>query len=71
MPTLNIGHSVDKSETFFPHFIKKSSTKEIWGDIAGFNDTNGSMIEAINCLINKMIFNRAKSVRFLVPMTQQ
>lgn len=71
MPTLNIGHSIDKSETFFPHFVRKETTNEIWGDIAGFNDTNGSMIETINCLINKMIFNRAKSVRFLVPLTHQ
>ena len=69
--TLKIGHSASQSETFLPHFVVKQSTDEIWADIAGFNDTNGEMIETINCLINKIIFNKVKSVRFLVPMTHQ
>lgn len=69
--TLKIGHSANQSETFFPHFVVKQSTDEVWADIAGFNDTNGEMIETINCLINKIIFNKVRSVRFLVPITHQ
>lgn len=67
--TMTIGHNATKSQTFFPHFIKKKSTNEVFADIAGLGDTNGEMVDTINCLINKMIFNRVKSLRFLVPFT--
>ena len=64
LSTMKIGHSKYASETFFPHFVMKNESGEIFADIAGFQDTNGDIIEFINCLINKSIFNRAKSVRF-------
>lgn len=41
----------------------------IFADIAGLQDTSGEMIDIINSLINKSIFNRAKSLSFLIPLT--
>ena len=40
-----------------------------FADIAGFKDTSGDLIEFINCFVNKKIFLRANTVKFLFPVT--
>lgn len=42
----------------------------MYADIAGLLDSSGDMIELINCLITRMIFNLAKTVKFIVPITK-
>ena len=69
MANLLIGHSSAESQTFFPDFIQEPNSKVIFGDIAGFQDTNGLMIEMYNIFISKMIFRYACFLRFIVPMT--
>ena len=32
-------------------------------------DTGGPLIELANCFITKMIFNKANSIKFLIPIT--
>lgn len=64
-----IGHSTHQSQTFFPHFIKDDATGIVFADIAGMKDTDGDLVELVNCFVNKSIFKRAKSLKFLVPMT--
>lgn len=32
-------------------------------------DSDGDLIEFVNCFINKSVFKRAKSLRFLIPIT--
>jgi hypothetical protein len=41
----------------------------VWGDVAGFTDTSGDLIEFINQFINKKIFLIAKEVKIIVPFT--
>lgn len=38
-------------------------------DIAGFDDTNGTLIEYINTFIDKKIFGLAKDVKIVMPFT--
>ena len=38
-------------------------------DFAGFFDTSGALVELLNSLIAKMIFQNADGVKFLVPIT--
>ena len=57
--------------TFLPHFRKKSADSDtLYADIAGLMDTGGDLLEYINCFVNKKLFNMAKRVRFLFPITQ-
>ena len=49
--------------------MKDDASGLIYADIAGIKDPDGDLIEYINCFINKSIFKRAKSLRFLVPLT--
>lgn len=53
-----------------PHFQKDFGSSNIYADIAGLNDTDGLLINFVNCFINKYIFNICGSIRFLVPITQ-
>lgn len=41
----------------------------IFGDIAGLLDTKGPTIELLHIFMNKLIFNQACFVRFIVPFT--
>lgn len=41
-----------------------------FGDIAGLLDTKGPVIELLHIFMNKLIFNRACFVRFIVPITR-
>ena len=42
----------------------------IYSDIAGLMDTAGDLIEFVNCFMNKKIFNKAKRIKFIVPITK-
>lgn len=66
-----IGHSRVTSETFIPKFIDDTDQNQsyIWVDIAGFDDTNGALIEYINTFIDKKIFNLAKDIKIVMPFT--
>lgn len=63
-----IGHSNIHSETFLPFFHLDQDTGITFTDVAGFNDTNGVFIEAINNLLIKHILKKARNVRFLLPI---
>jgi energy-coupling factor transporter ATP-binding protein EcfA2 len=62
----NIGHSNRKSETFMPNFHFDPIAKMTFADLAGQNDTRGELMEIINLLLIKRVFNIAKKVRMLV-----
>ena len=64
-----IGHSMITSETFIPEFIEDTNSDSVWVDIAGFGDTDGSLIEYINTFIDKKIFNVANDVKVIIPFT--
>lgn len=38
-------------------------------DLAGLNDSGGELIEFVNQMINKKIFNNAKQVTFLITIS--
>ena len=64
-----IGHSVAQSETFLPNFLFDSVSKNVYVDLAGLNDTNGDLIQLINWIIYKQIFNIVHSFNLIVPVT--
>jgi len=64
-----IGHSQSESMTFLPLFQKDLETGIVFTDVAGLLDTKGEMIEFINSFIMRKMFSRAKTVRFLAPIT--
>ena len=66
----NIGHSKAESMTFIPHFYKPEDQDSTYSDIAGLLDTSGDLFDYVNCFMNKRIFNQAKKVKFIVPMTR-
>lgn len=39
-------------------------------DVAGLLDTAGDMVQLVNSFVIKEIFRRAKTVRFLIPVTK-
>lgn len=56
--------------TFMPQFtIDRERPDVVWADIAGLQDTGGQLISFINSFVNKKIFQLAKEVKFLVPLT--
>ena len=65
-----IGHQLEKSETFFPVLIKCEEHDYAYVDIAGLQDTGGSIMEYVNQFINKKIFSIADKIRFLIPFTR-
>lgn len=65
-----IGHSLEKSETFIPILIKSPLHDFSYVDIAGLQDTGGSIMEYVNQFINKKIFSMASKIRFIVPFTR-
>ena len=64
-----VGHSQSISETFIPQFAKDMKSDLLYGDIAGLLDTGGPFMQYINCFMNHVIFKKANTVRFLVPMS--
>lgn len=58
--------------TFIPMFIEDPDPEKdyIWVDIAGFDDTSGSLIEYINTFIDKKIFSLAKDIKIVMPFTK-
>jgi len=56
LDTFTIGHSSSESMTFFPHFIRDPNSGIIFADIAGLLDSDGELIQFVNCLINRSIF---------------
>lgn len=64
-----IGHSEIDSETFVPTFQKDEASGLLYVDIPGLNDTGGSTMEIMNRLMLRNILSRAKTVRFIVPIT--
>ena len=64
-----IGHSESQSETYVPNVWYDKKSGITFADVAGFNDTGGDFIEIINNFVVKYIFLKAKSVRFLIPLT--
>ena len=41
----------------------------MFADVAGLGDTGGILIELVNCFLIKEIFQRSRTVRFLIPLT--
>ena len=64
-----IGHDQAKSETFLPNFLFDSNSGNVFVDLAGLNDTNGPLIQLINWIIYKQIFNIVHSFHLIVPIT--
>lgn len=64
-----IGHSDSQSETFIPNVWFDMKSGLTFADVAGLNDTGGDFIEIINNFVIKYIFSKARSVRFLIPLT--
>lgn len=56
--------------TFLPHFVLDKETEVVYADIAGLNDTNGEFVELLNCFINRKMFLMAKSVKFIMALTE-
>lgn len=56
---LKIGHSRNQSETFLPTFFHCNDSGITFTDVAGQNDTRGEMMEIINLLLIKRVFNMA------------
>lgn len=67
---MKIGHSKAQSETFLPTWLFDEVIKILFLDVAGRNDTRGDILEIINLLLIKKIFNEAKKVRMLVVFPQ-
>ena len=63
---LKIGHLKAQSETFLPTWFIDELSKITYTDVAGRNDTRGELMEIINLLLIKKVFNMAKKVRLLV-----
>ena len=67
-----IGHDASKSQTFLPEFAKLQLDQDhsfLFTDIAGVQDTSGNLVDFINCMVDKYIFMKAKSVRFIAPIS--
>ena len=62
---MKVGHK-NVSETFLPSQVLCKSSGITYTDIAGQNDVRGDLIEFINLLLIKKIFNMAKKVRMLI-----
>ena len=54
-----IGHSKSQSMTFLPDFKVENTTGYVFGDLAGFFDTGGSLIDLVNSFVTKKIFQKA------------
>lgn len=68
LDVFKIGHSDSESETFLPTFVKHPTTDVWFVDIAGLQDTGGELIDFCNTFIIKHIFQRAKTVKFIIPI---
>ena len=41
----------------------------LFADVAGMNDTNGTLIEFVNSFVLKQLFQRTKRIKLLVPIS--
>lgn len=64
-----IGHDKAKSETFLPNFLFDNNSDNVFIDLAGLQDTNGELIQLINWIIYKQVFNIVHSFHLIVPIT--
>jgi len=55
--------------TYLPHFVHDGKSKIIYADVAGLFDTHGPLMEYINMFMIKGIFQKAKNMRFIIPLT--
>lgn len=53
-----------------PDFMLEEQSNVVFGDIAGLIDTKGTVIELLHIFMNKLIFNKACFIRFIVPITK-
>ena len=67
--SFRIGHSQSQSETFLPNLLFEKKTGNIYVDMAGLHDTSGDIIQLINWLITKQVFNIVHSFHLIVPIT--
>lgn len=67
--SFRIGHSQAKSETFLPNMLFEKSSGNIYVDMAGLYDTSGDIIQLINWLLTKQVFNIVHSFHLIVPIT--
>lgn len=53
-----------------PQFCQRDddSKNTVYVDVAGLQDSRGDLIELVNIFINKELFRRSNSVRFLLPI---
>jgi len=68
---MEIGHSGCRSMTFLPTQIKSPNSDMWYTDVAGLNDSGGALMEYINQLLIKKLFNMTEQVRLLIPLTHQ
>jgi hypothetical protein len=54
-----------------PNFEQDRDIGLIFTDVAGMQDTAGEFVEVINSMVIKRIFMQAKSLRFLIPISQK
>lgn len=55
--------------TFLPDFEIQKETGYVFGDLAGFFDTGGSLIDLVNSFVTKKIFQQAKHVKLILVLT--
>lgn len=55
--------------TFMPQFYKDENLGVIYADIAGLEDSGGPMFEIINIFTCKILFEKAKDVKIIVPIS--
>ena len=67
----DIGHKVAGSMTFMPQIFKREGDdlNTVYVDVAGTNDTSTKLTQLVNVFVIQRIFQIARTVRFLVPMT--
>lgn len=64
-----IGHSKSQSMTFLPDFEQEQQTGYMFGDLAGFFDTGGSLVDLVNCFVTKKLFQMAREVKMILVLT--
>ena len=48
---------------------RESQDGLVYIDIAGLNDSRGELVDLTNCFLDKYIFSRAKSLKFILAIT--
>ena len=68
-----IGHSDIESQTFLPQMVRREgdTTNSLYLDIAGLQDKSGALIRFVNLFVIKMLFRKATSLRFIIPLASK